>query len=256
MLVEICTDSLDGAIAAQAAGAHRVELCAALLEGGMTPSYGAIKLTRGALDLTKLMVLIRPRGGDFVYSGSELQVMLEDIRACAALGVDGVVSGCLSADGGVDAEKTRALLAEAKAAGLDFTFHRAFDMSRDMSSSLEQLISIGVPRVLTSGGQASAVQGAGALRALVRQADGRVAILAGGGVRGANVVELVRSTGVREVHSSARRSVESAMRFRPDPRQISMCGGQPSDWRWGDTDEGAARAVVAAAMEAGAGGKG
>ncbi|KAI8465368.1 MAG: copper homeostasis protein CutC [Monoraphidium minutum] len=197
--VEICVDSVQGCVAAAAAGAQRVELCASLVEGGVTPSHGTIKLARRALcGGTKLIVLVRPRGGDFCYSQSELEVMLEDVRACAALGADGVVSGCLTAKGDVDEPGTRLLLAEARRLGLDFTFHRAFDLSRDLSDALEQLAALGVPRVLTSGGRATALEGAEAIAGLVRQSEGRVSVLAGGGVRAANVGELLRRSGVAE----------------------------------------------------------
>ena len=275
VLVEICVDSPAGAAAAQRAGADRVELCAAasLGEGGGTPSYGAIVAARQAIQRAaaadagkrhpaKLMVLIRPRGGDFCYDDLELQTMLEDVRAAAAAGAAGVACGCLDAGGGVDVPKTRALLEAARGCGLDFTFHRAFDMGAPGAAAaaarLEALIELGVPRVLTSGGAPSAAAGAAALRALVGRAAGRISVMACGKVRANTAAEVVAATGVLEVHAAARGVAESAAAAaaRPPP-EMTLCGGAaPSDWRWGVTDEaeaaGIVRAAAAAAAAAGA----
>lgn len=273
VLVEICVDSPAGAAAAQRAGADRVELCAAasLGEGGGTPSYGAIVAARQAIQRAaaagagkrhpaKLMVLIRPRGGDFCYDDLELQTMLEDVRAAAAAGAAGVACGCLDAGGGVDVPKTRALLEAARSCGLDFTFHRAFDMGAPGAAAaaarLETLIELGVPRVLTSGGAPSAAAGAAALRALVGRAAGRISVMACGKVRANTAAEVVAATGVVEVHAAARGVAESAAAAaaRPPPEMTLCGGGAPSDWRWGVTDEAEAAGIVRAVAAAAAAG--
>ncbi|WIA29110.1 hypothetical protein OEZ86_011621 [Tetradesmus obliquus] len=181
------------------------------------------------------MVIIRPRGGDFLYNDDELNVMLADIEACKANGADGVVLGCLTPDGQVDAASTAKLVKAAKQQELDITFHRAFDMSSNQSEALEVLIHLGVPRVLTSGGQPSALQGAEVLAALVKQAAGRVSIMAGGGVTASNAAEL-QALGVSELHSSAKRKHHSVMQFRPP--QLTMSSQQaPCDYEWNVTDQ-------------------
>eukprot|EP00775_Hariotina_reticulata_P013722 gene13722-13844_t len=250
MIVEVCVDSLRGAKAAEAAGAHRVELCAGLIEGGITPSYGLVDQVRGALKSTKLMVLIRPRGGDFVYTEDEMAVMKSDISVCARLGADGVVLGCLTVDGQVDMQLTGQLLAVAKHHGLDVTFHRAFDMTRELSEALKDVIQLGIPRVLTSGGQQSALQGADTLRALVVQAAGRVTLMAGGGVNSSNAAWLMSHTGVSELHSSAKRRHQSPMLHKPS--HMSMCSAAaPSDWEWNATSQDEIRSILEAAGQFG-----
>ncbi|KAF6266704.1 copper homeostasis protein cutC [Scenedesmus sp. NREL 46B-D3] len=238
--LEICVDSVSGARTAASAGAARIELCTALVEGGVTPSTGLIMQVRAAVDAsssgsTKLMVIVRPRGGDFVYDEDELNVMVDDIAACSVNGADGVVLGCLTPDGQVDAASTATLVQAAKHHELDITFHRAFDMSRDLSEALEVLISLGIPRVLTSGGQPTAMQGADVLAALVKQAAGRISVMAGGGVTADNAAEL-QALGVPELHSSAKRKHHSVMQFRPP--QLTMSSQQPpSDYEWNMTDD-------------------
>ena len=152
MIVEICVDCLDSVAACAEAGADRIELCAGLVEGGTTPSAGFIKAARQIFP-GRIMTMIRPRAGDFLYSPAEAALMRDDIRTARDLSADGVVFGCLTADGEIDT----ALAAEfaAAAAGMDMTFHRAFDVSRDLTQSLETLIQLGIPRVLTSGGRPS-----------------------------------------------------------------------------------------------------
>ncbi|KAK9825200.1 hypothetical protein WJX81_007481 [Elliptochloris bilobata] len=182
----------------------------------MTPSSGLIQAVRGAVQhTTALNVLIRPRGGDFLYSDSERQVMAHDIEAAAALGADGVVLGLLTADGEIDAEHLAPLIRLCRSKGLDLTFHRAFDCARDLQAALEQLIKCKVARVLTSGGRASALEGAAVISGLVVQAAGRIAVMAGGGIRAGNAAALLQRTGVRELHTSAHRRVPSGMRWTP-----------------------------------------
>ncbi|OGX88986.1 copper homeostasis protein CutC [Hymenobacter coccineus] len=202
--LEICAASLSSALAAQAGGAQRIELCQNLEQGGTTPSYGLIKAVRARLAIP-VFVLIRPRPGGFVYSADELALMQTDIEACRALGCAGVVLGALDAAGRVDVAACRALIA---AAGpLEVTFHRAFDACPDQPGALEAVVALGCQRVLTSGGQASAEAGQNQLAALVAQAAGRVRIMPGAGITAANVQALAAHTGAPEFHASAKRLV-------------------------------------------------
>lgn len=210
-MLEICIDSVASARAAWAGGADRVELCANLPEGGTTPSAGMIRAVRAAFP-RGLMVIIRPRGYDFLYSQDELEVMTHDLRSARELGADGVVIGCLTAEGRVDAGHCQRLLA---AAGpLDLTFHRAFDMTRDPGEALEDILALGIKRILTSGGQPDVPAGVAAIMGFVRQSAGRASIMPGGGVTAENVAEIVSATGAREIHLSARLAVQSGMQYR------------------------------------------
>lgn len=199
--LEIAAGSLASALAAQAGGADRVELCENLGEGGCTPSYGTLAVARDRLRI-RLYVLIRPRGGDFVYDEGEREVMLRDIAQCVRLGCDGVVIGALDARDEVDIA-TCAALRDA-AGSLGATFHRAIDVTADPARALEAAIGLGCERVLTSGAHADALAGASAIAARVAQARGRIAVMAGAGITSANVTDIVRRTGVGEVHASAR----------------------------------------------------
>src|SRR5262245_51555692 len=219
MKLEICVDSVESAVVAQRAGADRVELCASLIEGGITPSPGTIKAARGKLTLG-LMVMIRPRGGDFLYDDLETEVMLEDVHAAKALGADGVVFGCLLEDGGVDADKTRALLAAARP--LAVTFHRAFDVCRDPFEALERLAELGVTRLLTSGQEASVLEGIELIRTLRERAKGRIIVMPGGGITPGNAQKIVELSGVDEIHMAWTRTQESGMSHRN--RRVFMGG--------------------------------
>ena len=208
--LEVCVDSVDGALAAAAGGASRLELCSALCEGGVTPSAGLIRAVRAAVPALPLHVLVRPRGGDFVYSATELSVMRGDIAAAAACGSAGVALGALRPDGAVDEAALAALVAHAQAHGQAVTFHRALDASRSCVEALRAVLRCGgVSAVLTSGGAASALEGASAIAALVAEARGRLEVIAAGGVTPANASELVQATGVTWLHGSASRSVRS-----------------------------------------------
>jgi len=200
-LLEICVESPADARAAIDAGAHRVELCAALSEGGLTPGPGALAETRALLPAGALVAMVRPRGGDALYDASERRVMLRDVEACAALGVDGVALGMLDARGAVDT----AFLADcvAAAGALDVCFHRAFDHAADRDAALDALLELGVTRVLTSGGAARVPDALPELARLVRRAGDALTVVPAGGVREANVAEVLRATGAREVHATA-----------------------------------------------------
>jgi copper homeostasis protein len=211
-IVEVCVEGADSAIVARRVGADRVELCADLLEGGTTPSLGTIELVREHT-LGGLFVMIRPRGGDFRYSESELDVMARDIDCAKRAGADGVVLGLLRRDGTIDTERTAAFVERARP--MQVTFHRAFDMSRDPWESLEQLIALGVDRVLTSGQRDLVPDGLELLAELVRRAGDRIVVMpGGGGVSEANIRLIAESTGAREVHFAALATVPSGMEFR------------------------------------------
>lgn len=224
VLVEACVDSVTSALAAQRGGASRIELCDNLVEGGTTPSAGTIALCRDRLRIP-IYVMIRPRGGDFCYSTVELDVMRRDIVAAHALGADGVVLGLLRPDGTVDRRRTRALIALARP--LDVTFHRAIDVSRDPIAALDDLLALGVDRVLTSGQSRTALAGARVIAALVERAAGRLEVLAGGGVDETNAREVVARTGVREIHVRGTSPAKSAMRYKS--RRVRMGGAAPPD---------------------------
>lgn len=217
--IENCANSVESAIAAQQGGAYRVELCAGIPEGGTTPSYGDIAIARQHLDI-RLHVIIRPRGGDFLYNALEQEIMLADIRMAKQLKVDGVVFGCLTPEADVDVPLMKRLMHEAE--GLSVTFHRAFDMVRCPEQALEDIIDLGCHRILTSGGKANVELGIDRLKKLQQQAAGRIIIMPGCGVNPDNVARLAEVTGCREFHFSGRKSVESGMLFR-NP-EVSMGG--------------------------------
>jgi len=213
VLIEACVDSAESAVRAARGGAGRIELCANLVEGGTTPSAGTIAATLERVDLP-IMVMVRPRGGDFLYSELERDIMLRDVEAVRAEGADGVVFGALTADGRIDGEIT-GMLTDA-AGPLPVTFHRAFDVCRDPHEALEALISTGVDRILTSGQKANVIAGLPLIRALVQRADGRIGVLPGGGIDASNVGEVASIDGIDEVHVYAGEDFASPMEFRND----------------------------------------
>jgi copper homeostasis protein len=214
-------------------------LCDNLLEGGTTPSAGCIKVAREVK--IGLHVMIRPRGGDFLYSAQELEVMREDIRIAKDLGADGVVFGSLTPDGQVDRAQTAELTRLARP--MKVTFHRAFDMCRDPQQALEELIDLGVERILTSGQESSCLEGMELIAALVRQAAGRIVVMPGGGLTPRNLRRIAIFTGVQEIHLSARASVESGMRYR-NPRVFMGGALRPPEFNWKSTDENGVRGMI------------
>jgi copper homeostasis protein len=222
VLVEICVDSAASAVAAERGGARRIELCSDLLEGGITPSAGMIEVVRGKVAIA-IQVMIRPRGGDFCYDVGEFEIMQRDIAIAKNLGADGIVFGILDAEGNVDTERSRRLVELARP--LDVTFHRAFDMSADLFRSLEDVCATGANRILTSGGQPTALQGLDVIAQLVKAAKGRIAIMPGSGIKPENAWRIVTESGVREIHAGLGTSIAGPMRFR-NP-QLSM--GKPSE---------------------------
>ena len=211
VLVEVCVDSVESARAAEAGGASRLELCDNLHEGGTTPSPGLIATVCERVRIP-VHVLIRPRGGDFLYDDDELRVMLGDIAFAKAVGAQGVVLGALIADGAVDDRITRTLVEAARP--LSITFHRAFDLVRDPFEALDTLMALGVDRVLTSGGAPTAVDGLETLAALAWRSEGRGSIIAAGGITEHTAARVVTEAGVSEIHVRASRRRDSAMRFR------------------------------------------
>lgn len=218
--IEVCANSVESALNAQNAGADRVELCAGMPEGGTTPSIGQIMMARELLTRTKLHVIIRPRGGDFLYTDLEVQTMIKDIQAAKELQVDGIVIGCLTANGDVDIKQMEHLMREAD--GLSVTFHRAFDMCRNPHQTLQEIIALGCDRILTSGQQPTAVQAIPMLKQLQMEADEHIIIMPGCGINPSNIQQIANETGTKEFHLSGRTNVNSRMRFR-NPN-VSMGG--------------------------------
>lgn len=218
--LEVCVESVQGAVAAEEGGASRIELCDNLLEGGTTPSIGKVKVCMRRCTLP-IHVMVRPRGGDFLYSTDEWAVMVADMICLKEQGVHGFVLGVLLADGRVDEVRLKA--AVALAAPLPVTFHRAIDVTPDPVEAMSACIRCGVSRILSSGGAESATLGTRVLERLASQALGRITVAAGAGVTEESVGALIRSTGVHEVHASAREPFPSAMSYRPD-KPIYMGG--------------------------------
>lgn len=223
VILEICADSVESAVAAECGGARRVELCTNLLEGGVTPSAGLITTVRRKLGID-LYVMIRPRGGDFCYTSEEFETMKQDVLLAKQLGTNGIVFGILREDGDIDTTRTRCLVEVARP--LKVTFHRAFDMSRDLSKSLHDVIETGADRVLTSGGEQKVEDGVPAIVDLMRSAAGRIAIMIGGGITPLNVRAIIEATGVREIHASVRVLVPSPMRHRNEKISMGMAKGR------------------------------
>src|SRR6202050_4087382 len=220
MIWEICVDSVAGVRAAKDAGAQRVELCGDLLEGGITPSLGAIRQARTVTGID-LNVMIRPRGGDFLFNDDEFASMQEDIETAKAEGANGVVIGLLTATGEIDVGRTRELIGLARP--LSGAVHRAFDVAAEPFSALEALIELGVDRVLTSGQEPTVLEGLPLIVELMKRAGDRIVIMPGGGITARNVERIVAAARPREMHFAALEPVASGMGFR---RQHVFMGGE------------------------------
>jgi copper homeostasis protein len=217
--LEICVDNVESAINAQDAGADRIELCNNLFEGGTTPGFGIISSARNNLTIS-LHVMIRPRGGDFLYTDLEYDIMRREIENCGECGVDGIVLGILESDGGIDVDRTAKLIEFARP--MSATFHRAYDMCSDPDKGLEDVISTGADRLLTSGQKNKAHDGIDLISQLITRADERIIIMPGSGINESNIVHIARMTGAREFHLTGRKVIESEMMFRRE--DISMGG--------------------------------
>lgn len=224
--LEICCGDIGSAIAALRGGATRVELCSGLADGGLTPSAGFIRHAAES-GLTLVNVLIRPRPGDFLYDASEASVLETDVAEAVKAGAGGVVIGALTPDGDIDMELCRRLVDRARASAsrhINVTFHRAFDLARDPERSLEDIIELGCDCLLTSGMAATAAEGVDTLRRLVTQGGDRIRIMAGGGITPDNAAGILRATGVRAIHATARSRRDSAMLFRREGVPMGAAG--------------------------------
>jgi copper homeostasis protein len=218
-ILEIAVFNIDSAMAAAEAGADRLELCENPQDGGTTPSYGFMKTVRELVSIP-VFPIIRPHGGDFLYSESAYRVMQKDIALAKELGFEGVVLGLLNADGTIDADRTAKLVELAYP--MEVTFHRAFDRAKDPLEALETIIQTGCCRILTSGQQPNAFDAKDLIQQLVQQAADRIIIMPGSGVRASNIQELANVTGAQELHSSARKLVPSSMEFQLGSMQESL----------------------------------
>lgn len=211
MTIEVVAYNIDSAFRAQEGGADRIELCDSPGDGGNTPSYGVVEILRPHITMD-MYAMVRPRGGDFMYSNYEFDAMKRDILQFQKLKVDGVVFGILNTNGTLDKTRCKTLIELAQP--LKVTIHRAFDMTRDPFETLEDCIEVGFDRILTSGEKPKAIEAVDLIAELVKRADGRISIMPGSGVNESNVVELVSKTGVQEIHFSATTFNDSAMKFR------------------------------------------
>lgn len=245
-LLEVCVDSIASALAAEAGGAGRLELCSALSEGGLTPGLGLLEVVRDAVSIP-IHVLIRPRRGDFLYSDAEFRMMKKAIVAAKEQGARGVVLGMLLPVGHIDHERVQALVALSRP--LEVTFHRAFDLCADPFGALDTLVQLGVDRLLTSGQQASGLAGAALIRQLQAQAGNALVVMPGGGIDRKNIAALLKATGAAEYHASARRQRTSAMLYRRET--LAMGASQAlSEYESLQTDALEVRALVEALRQA------
>lgn len=238
-ILEICVESLQTALEAMLAGAGRIELCSSLSEGGITPSHGLIAKAAEKLKIP-VHVIIRPRGGDFLYNSLEFEIMKADIEFCRSLGIPGIVTGILNSDGNVDVARTKELVM--LASPMKVTFHRAIDMCADPFRALEDVIRTGATRILTSGCRNKAEDGAGLIAELVRRATGRIIIMPGSGLNESNIGSIARTTGASEFHMSAGKFVDSGMVFRKEG--ISMGGGSQPEYGIRSVHTGMIRKVI------------
>ncbi|MEZ5199521.1 MAG: copper homeostasis protein CutC [Bacteroidales bacterium] len=212
-LIEVCAAHIQSAIAAQEGGAKRIELCDNLYEGGTTPSYASIKIAKEKLNID-LNVMIRPRGSDFCYSDLEFDIMKEDIRMCKELNVDGIVFGILLLDGNVDIKRTKQLVEFARP--LRVTFHRAFDATPDPFKAMEDIIELGIDRILTAGQMNTVPEGLDLIRQLSQKAGDRIVIMPGSGINENNIKEIRDYSGATEFHLTGRTSFQSKMLYQKE----------------------------------------
>lgn len=236
-MLECCADSVESVLAAEKGGAGRIELCGNLVIGGTTPSLSLFEVVREKSGI-RLHILIRPRFGDFLYSGDEFEVILREVARFQKAGADGVAIGCLRPDGTLDMPRMRALMEAA--GGMSVTLHRAFDMCRDASRTLEEAVELGVDTILTSGQKNSSLEGAKLLTQLVKQAEGRIEIMAGAGVSAAAVEKLL-PCGLTAFHMSGKRTLESGMSYRNPEVNMGLPG--LSEYEIFRTDEEQVRAA-------------
>lgn len=236
--LEVCANSFASAKAAAAGGAIRVELCENMAEGGTTPSYAQIKLCKTRLKL-QVWPIIRPRGGDFLYSEDEFEIMKEDIVNCKNLNCDGAVTGILLANGQIDQKRCAELIQLAHP--MPLAFHRAFDMSNDLNQALEELIELGFVRLLTSGGADNAYQGITKLAELVTQANGRIEIMPGAGINPDNISTIQQTTKAQVFHSSARIKIKSQMQYR---NTVSKMGSIEDEYQYEQTSADLVKQMV------------
>jgi copper homeostasis protein len=227
--LEICANSINSAIAAQRGGAHRIELCTNLSEGGTTPSYGQIKWCKEHLNI-EIWPLIRPRGGDFLYNDREFECLLQDILYCKQVGCDGIVTGALTIDGEIDEARCSEIIKVASP--MPVAFHRAFDMTSNLNDALESLVYLGFVRVLTSGGKQDALTGAPKIAELISQAAGRIEIMPGAGINPTNILEIAETTGAKHFHTTAKATVNSKMKFK---NVASKMGTYTNEYRHTET---------------------
>jgi copper homeostasis protein len=213
-IIEVCANSANSCFEAAAGGAARVELCSSIPEGGTTPSYGEIRMAQEIAPSIDVNIIVRPRGGDFLYTENEVRSMLYDIEMAKSLKLHGVVVGCLTRDGNIDVKTLERLMGAAE--HLSVTFHRAFDLCKEPFAGLEQIISCGCDRLLTSGQAPTAVEGIPLIRQLVNHALGRIIIMPGCGVRANNIARIQTETGASEFHTSARHTIDSLMQYRKE----------------------------------------
>jgi copper homeostasis protein len=238
--LEVCANSFTSAFAAQEGGAIRVELCENMAEGGTTPSYATIKMTKERLKIA-VWPIIRPRGGDFLYTADEFELMKIDIQICKDLGCDGVVFGILTADGKIDKARCEILLNIAHP--MPVAFHRAFDMCNDLTSGLLDLIDLGFTRVLTSGGAVSAYHGMDSINKLVQLANDRIEIMPGAGINPQNIVSIKQKTGAKVFHASARIKIASKMEYH---NQSSKMGNLDDEYSIEQTSASIVKQLVTA----------
>lgn len=242
IIIEVCANSLESAIIAQQEGANRIELCQSLNEGGLTPSAGTLKKVKEHLSI-KVNVLIRPRGGDFCYSNSELQEMREDLLFIKKMGFNGVVLGILDQEGNIDKKVCADLMKIARP--MSVTFHRAFDVCKNSIQALDDLIDLGVDRLLTSGQQNKAIDGIPLIKKLLDQAGNKLVVMAGSGIDSENIQQIIKETGIKECHVSASNRINSIMKFR---RKGIAMGGVKSypEFEKRQTDPSKLKAIIKA----------